>query len=128
MDNKPTLVVIDPVGDTHLLEKLLETLSSLGVEFSVPIPNNIGVEYHDASPSDLTLLLENPKVLFAKHFGLTLNEYNQCVADGYNVFCAGVTTKGYPCRGIVRGGNCTSPQNWKRLSGQYCPIHEGEHI
>ncbi|MDI5832555.1 hypothetical protein OCF84_21460 (plasmid) [Shewanella xiamenensis] len=113
---------------TDIELNLLKKLSFLGVEFTVKIPNNIGVEIHNATTADLTLFLENPKALYAQHFGLSLSEYNQCVADEYNVYCSAITKRGYQCKGIVRGGHCTSPDNWKRLSGQYCPIHEGEHL
>ncbi|MCT8869314.1 hypothetical protein AAEH72_16000 [Shewanella xiamenensis] len=107
---------------------LLQKLSFQGVDFTIKIPNNTGLEIHEATPADLALFFENPKALYAQHFGLTLNEYNQCVADDYNVYCSALTKRGYHCRGSVRGGRCTSPDNWKRLTGQYCPIHEGNHL
>ena len=105
---------------------LLKRLEELGVEFCISIPSQWGQETHVAKPEELLSLIKDPVALYAKHYGVSKEEYLAWANEDFSVHCSGKTSKGKRCKNIVPGGSNVSPSRWVELQGEYCTVHGGE--
>lgn len=109
-------------------EKLLflQSLTALGVKFTVPLPTPDGFSDRPISIEDI-LMLENDKdSIFAKLHGITLSQYLAWRSAEYHVQCAALTKKGRRCRQSLPGGVIIDPKKWLEMQGDYCAVHSGE--
>ncbi len=107
---------------------LLNSLASLGVEFTLRTQGPWGDESFPCDAYELLELLHDHNAFKAKRYGVEKSDYISWVNDGYTVKCAALTAKKKPCQNHVTGGTNVSPKKYKEMQGQYCCAHEGDYI
>lgn len=111
---------------TNINVTFLNSLQRAGVRFLIAVPSECGSSEGLFPPEDILLFLEDKEALYAKHYGITKNQYRDWTEEGYAVTCSATTKRGKPCRNLVPGGFQVSPKRWLELQGHYCDLHEGE--
>lgn len=103
--------------------ELLNKLAELGVTFCLAVPNQWGHETHISDPSELLEFIDDPVSLYARYHGVTKQQYLAWANDEFSVVCSATTSKGKPCKKIVKGGSNVSPRQWVAMQGEYCSLH-----
>jgi hypothetical protein len=106
--------------------KVLKAIEDKGVKFLVAVPSESGTPDRLFSAEDISLFLNDDEALFAKHHGISREQYRDWSDSEYSVTCSGTTKRRLPCKNLVPGGYRVSPETWVALQGQYCDLHEGE--
>ncbi len=112
------------MNKVQVIKELLEN----GVGMTISVPTNGGGCFTSLiqDPNEVLDYIENRDAYFARVHGCSLREYLLWKADNYSVVCSATTSKGKPCKQIVRGGSDVDVKRWRELQGEYCWVHAAE--
>src|SRR5215469_5702994 len=98
----------------------LRELERLEVGFLISMPAPGGERGHYATVEDLLLFEENPEKLYAKAYGLTLEQFRDWCAHECSIVCSATTKAGNRCTNFVKGGYQVEASEYLRRNGEYC--------
>lgn len=106
-----------------IADELIGALEELHVRLVYSHPCEHGAKEVFIPPREIKRYVEDPVLWLAAHYGVTRTQYLDWHESGYSLRCAGLTSRGKPCRNIVEGGSLVGIGRWLELQGEYCHVH-----
>ena len=107
------------------MQQAIAKLAQSGVGFYVSHPDHSGAQTVHLEANRLEAYIADPVAFFAKHYGITKEEYLDWHRSEYRVQCAGKTSAGKRCKNTVPDGTSVNPKPWVKMQGGYCTLHGG---
>ncbi len=108
------------------MEKLtfLKEIKKKGIIFIASYDCECGTRDLFLSPEQVIQYQNNPGMVIAQSYGLTEMDYKNWKGSEFMVQCSALTKKGSRCKNIVTGGYMVDLEEWVKLSGEHCDLHE----
>ncbi|NNH19245.1 hypothetical protein HLB01_09400 [Bordetella trematum] len=105
------------------IEKFIKYLVERDITFLWGNLGPQGWEKMPVSPEELPRYLSDPPAFLAQKRGVLRQQYLDWHDSNFNVYCAGRTKAGKPCKNLVPGGGAVSPARWVEMQGGFCSLH-----
>lgn len=110
----------------NVSQEVIDLLSENGIIFTESVPTPYGTTLINL---DKNLVLEyafDKYLALAKYYGVSKSEYALWLQQNMCVVCCGTTKQGKRCKKTVKEGNHVDIQQWIKMQGLVCELHESE--
>ncbi|ENV91316.1 hypothetical protein P7L54_19850 [Acinetobacter bereziniae] len=110
----------------NVSQEIIDLLSKSGIIFTLTVPIPYGTTQINLDKNLVSEYVLDKYLALAKYYGVSKSEYVLWLQQNMSVICCGTTKQGKRCKKTVKDGNHVDIQQWIKMQGLVCELHESE--